>query len=137
MTLLLLIASALASIHPFPQEAALQLITKAKTFKSDIVCISIDGSDPSTSLLATIRKSLPQAVPASECSKPDRYVVHKSSGRHATIVSVSDFTLTSSTTATADYSVNSGPLAGNWYIAKFRLTRGTWELMAVESYMAS
>jgi hypothetical protein len=138
MTFLFLLTSALASIHPFPSDALLQLITRnAKNFKSEVVCISVDGTDPSPRILATIKKSLPQAAPASECSKPDRYVVHKPSGRHATIVSASNFEQISPVTATADYSVNSGPLAGNWFIARFRLTNGTWKLVALERNMES
>lgn len=138
MTLAIFLASALASIHPFPQDAALQLIAHdAKDLKGTIECIAIDGADPSPSLLAKIKKLLPQAAPASECTKPDQYVVHMPSGKHATVISISGFAQTSATTAAARYSVNSGPLAGNWFTATFRLTNGTWVLVALEGYMAS
>lgn len=124
--------------QPFPSNAALQLITHdAKDWKGDVACISVDDRDPSPDLMARIKEVMPLAAPQSECTSPDQYVVHRPSGKHAAIISISNFKRTSSTTATATYSVDSGPLAGNWYVAKFIFSKGVWRYVSVEIYMSS
>jgi hypothetical protein len=141
MNVSFLMMFALASSHPsqpFPADAARQLITNdAKDFESGIECISVDGTDPSPSLMATIKKSLPLAAPKSECTAPSQYVIHKPSGKHVPIISVYDFKQISSTKATAQYSIDAGPLTGNWFRATFVLSGSEWKLIKVESYMES
>jgi len=123
---------------PFPPEEALQLATfDANAFRNEVTCISVDGADPSAHLMAKIREAMPLAGPQSECTTPDRSVVHKPTGKHAAIISVSGYKWTSATAAVASYSINSGPQAGNWYTAKFLLSHGRWKLVAVEQYLAS
>lgn len=135
--MILAMASSFAS-PPFPADAALQLVThEVGNSGGEIVRIAIDGVDPPADLMTQIQVSLIYAVPQSECTKPDQYVLHKPSGKHATIVSVSDFKRTSATTAMAEYSVNAGPLAGSWATAKFVLLNGKWKLISVQGYMSS
>jgi hypothetical protein len=124
--------------QPFPPNAALQLITHdAKDWQGDVACISVDDRDPSPDLMAEIKEVMPLAAPQSECTPPDRYVVHRPSGKHAAIISISNFRKISSTTATAAYAVDSGPLAGNWYVAKFIFSKRIWKYVSIEMYMSS
>jgi hypothetical protein len=104
---LLAISAAPQATLPVPDDVALptfrQLISTLPTGTDRVLCLSVDGADPSATLLSALSTSALRAVGASGCQtirQPDRkYIVVAPGGEPGQYIYLRHFTLSSPTRA--------------------------------------
>ena len=83
------------STAAIPQPLAAAVLTRElPKAHMDVLCLAVDGKDPSTALVEAMQQPGRRVVPASECMRianEDRGSVHRVSGKPALIVDVRAF----------------------------------------------
>ena len=130
----LLMASSLAASGSFPDSAVIAIAKDIGAAKDEtILCLRIDGKDPSRALVSKIRAASASFRPGSECKSKNNAIRHTPTGKRAAQIWVSDFRLTDKNRAKAKISSYAGPLAGGHWSAKLRLVDGVWTIEATRN----
>ena len=127
----LVIAATAASGGAMPDSAVMALVKDAGVAeKGTVLCLTIDGKDPSDQILSKIRTQNGAYVAGSKCRMKQGVLRHISNKKRGVRISFFDFRITSNGRATARIASYAGPLAGGSWTARLKLVGKTW---AVES----
>jgi hypothetical protein len=135
--LLLLADAAVGASGGVPPGAAQVVLEKEISDASSktVLCVQIDGSDPSAALLRKLQRPDRTVVVGSECHVADsvqRPSYHVPTGRPAFLLSVSDIHWLSSSTIEVRAERFYHPKNGTFCTARLRHVGGHWELVSFD-----
>lgn len=110
---------------PAPEDAALAVALHLPAHPRLAACVSIDGHDPSSGLIATLRKNGRDVFTASQCQKSGWNVLTPKGGQ-GEFVAYERFTRTSPWTGNLYMHAYSNGMHSDVYLFKLKLIRGTW-----------
>src|SRR6478672_3705275 len=130
----LLMATSIAASGSFPDSAVVALVQDIGAGQDGtILCLRVDGKDPSKALISKIRATSTSFRPGSECKSKNNAIRHTPTGKRAAQIWLSDFRLTDKNRAKAKISSYAGPLAGGHWSTKLRLVEGVWTIEATRN----
>lgn len=131
------------SVAAVPQALAAAVFTQelAKAPKVDVLCLSIDGRDPTTGLVQGMQEALAgrSVVAASECVRNPNEDVgssHRPSGKPAQMVDVTAFRPTTRESGTIQYTAYHHRMSASYKTLEVKLADGRWQVVRTVKHVS-
>lgn len=130
----LLVTASAASATPMPQSVAVAIAKDiGHSEKGTVLCLSIDGRDPTQQTLSKISAHAKGYVPSSSCGVKDGSLRHRATNKVGISMSFSNFKMKRDGHATVRVSSYAGPLAGGVWTTNLKLADGVWSVESTKN----
>ena len=130
----LVLAATGASGAAMPDSVVMALVKDlGAAEKGTVLCLTIDGKDPSDQVLSKIRVQNSAYVAGSKCRVQQGVLRHTTNKKRGISVSFLDFKIAGNGYATARIATYAGPLAGGVWTTRLKLVGKTWSVESTKN----